>query len=128
MTKEERDNLKAEALDAHRHDERMICHPKKFLGLVKRWEATEKDRDQWRRYAREMLAMIHGDGGHRCDEIGPAAATKEAVDIWVGLHQRAEAAARIQVLEGALREIANSDEWTPRLSLVNRARRELGEG
>lgn len=37
---------------------------------------------------RELLAVIHGDGGHRVMRVGLARATAEAMQRWHGLHDR----------------------------------------
>lgn len=38
----------------------------------------------------ELLAVIHGDGGHRESAVGMAEATREAIDIVLHLRRRQE--------------------------------------
>jgi hypothetical protein len=56
--------------------------------LLARLEAAEGELKTWRHIARELLATMNRDGGHRVEEVGQEQASKEAVAEW---HRRGAA-------------------------------------
>ena len=69
---------------------------------------------------RDLLAVIHRDGGQYVDEHGLEKACKDAHQVWAGLQQADDAVAECARLRATLRRVCaylltckenNTDEW-----------------